>query len=137
MYEGGCFCRFVRYRARGRPRGETVCHCTICRRASGAPAMAWFTVAVGDFEWLAGEPRTFQSSGHGRRAFCPRCGTALTFWSRREPELIDVATCSLDEPECVPPRDHTQTTGRLSWVKPGDGLPAFPGPRPPDGDRRA
>lgn len=129
MLEGGCFCRFVRYRATGRPRSETACHCSICRRVSGAPYVAWFTVSTDAFEWTGAQPHSFQSSAHGHRAFCPRCGTGLTFWSSRAPGDIDITTCSLDEPERLPPRDHTQVVGRLCWVRPGDGLPEFEGPR--------
>ena len=37
MLEGACFCGFIRYQARGTPSNETNCHCSICRRSSGAP----------------------------------------------------------------------------------------------------
>lgn len=126
--DGRCFCGHVRYRASGSPHDETSCHCSICRRTSGAPFVAWFTVQKSDFAFLSGEPTRFQSSAHGTRTFCPRCGTPLTFESTRAPDQIDVTTCSLDEPERVPPRDHTQTATRLPWVELGD-LPAFPGAR--------
>jgi len=78
---------------------------------------------------VSGEPARFRSSSHGTRAFCPRCGTPLTFQSTRAPDEIDVTTCSLDEPERIPPRDHTQTATRLPWVDLG-ALPAFPAERP-------
>jgi hypothetical protein len=126
--DGRCFCGQVRYRAGGHPHDETSCHCSICRRTSGAPFVAWFTVRKADFAFLSGEPTRFQSSAHGTRTFCPRCGTPLTFESTRAPDEIDVTTCSLDEPDRVPPRDHTQTATRLPWVELG-ALPAFPGAR--------
>ena len=126
---GHCFCGFVRYQAGGAPFHETNCHCSICRRTSGAPFVAWFTVRQADFTFLAGEPATFRSSDHGTRTFCPRCGTPVTFQSTHSPDEIDVTICSLDEPERVPPRDHTQVATRLPWVELGD-LPAFPGERP-------
>jgi len=126
--DGRCFCGQVRYRAGGNPHDETNCHCSICRRTSGAPFVAWFTVRKTDFAFLSGEPTRFQSSAHGTRTFCARCGTPLTFESTRAPDEIDVTTCSLDEPERVPPRDHTQTATRLPWVELG-ALPAFPGAR--------
>jgi hypothetical protein len=107
-----------------------LCHCSICRRTSGAPAVAWFTVSAASFEIVAGQPVTFQSSDHGTRSFCPRCGTPLTFRSTRFPGEIDVTTCSLDDPEAVPPQDHTRTSSRLGWLKLADGLPAFPEARP-------
>jgi len=127
--DGRCFCGQVRYRASGNPHDETNCHCSICRRTSGAPFVAWFTVRKAEFAFVSGEPASFQSSAHGTRTFCSRCGTPLTFESTGAPDEIDVTTCSLDEPERVPPRDHTQTATRLPWVELG-ALPAFPGARP-------
>jgi hypothetical protein len=130
MIEGGCFCGFVRYRAGDSPSFETNCHCSICRRTSGAPFVAWFTVPASDFGFSAGKPETFQSSDHGTRTFCPRCGTPLTFRSSRSPAEVDVTTCSLDNPDLLPPKDHTRTSSRLSWVRFGDQLPSFPEARP-------
>ena len=124
--EGGCFCGFVRYRVGGTPSDETFCHCSICRRTSGAPVVAWFTARDTDYELLAGEPATFRSSEHGTRSFCPRCGTQLTFQSNDCPDEVDVTVGSLEDPNRVPPKDHTHTSSKLSWVTLEDGLPAFP-----------
>ena len=126
MIEGSCFCGFVRYQAGGTPTYATLCHCTICRRTSGAPVVAWFTLAHDAYRLLSGEPASFRSSDHGTRSFCPRCGTPLTFQSDRLPDEIDVTTCSLLDPELVPPRDHVRTSSRLTWLEPGDDLPAYP-----------
>jgi len=126
MIEGHCFCGSVRYRAEGTPFHETNCHCSICRRISGAPFVAWCTLPVAGFRFVSGEPARFASSDHGTRTFCPRCGTPLTFQSSRFPGEVDITICSLDEPEAVAPKDHTRTSAKLSWVKLGDQLPEFP-----------
>ena len=128
---GQCLCGFVSYEAQGTPKQETSCHCSLCRRSAGAPFVSWFTVRRDDFRVTSGEPATFRSSDHATRAFCPRCGTQLTFQSTHFPDEIDVTICSLDEPELVRPRDHTFASSRLSWDLLGDGLPAFPKERPP------
>jgi hypothetical protein len=128
MLSGGCFCGFVRYRADGAVTQQTNCHCSICRRTSGAPFVAWFTVPASGFAFTSGTPAEFQSSEHGRRSFCPKCGTPLTFRSAATPEETDVSTCSLDDPDLVPPKDHTFTGSALSWVELGS-LPAFEGKR--------
>jgi len=125
MIEGGCFCGFVRYQVRGRPFHETNCHCSICRRTTGAPFVTWFTVPVAEFTFTAGTPTRFRSSDHGSRRFCPRCGTQLTFQSSQHADELDVTTCSLDHPERVAPRDHTHTSSQLPWVKLADDLPRF------------
>ncbi|HSV58781.1 MAG TPA: GFA family protein [Variovorax sp.] len=126
MLKGHCQCGWLRYEAGDSASLETACHCSICRRTSGAPLVAWFTVPLAAFRFTSGTPTRFQSSEHATRSFCPRCGTQLTFQSTSYPEEIDVTTCSLDDPERLPPKDHTRTSSRLSWVRLADGLPAYP-----------
>jgi hypothetical protein len=128
--QGGCFCGFVRYQADGAPFDETNCHCSICRRTSGAPFVAWFSVARANFRWLAGQPTTLRSSDHGTRTFCPRCGTPLSFASSHFPDQVDVTICSLPDPDQVRPRDHIHTGGAPSWVRLCDDLPRFVQARP-------
>lgn len=129
MMNGGCYCGEVRYTTDGGVFHETACHCTVCRRSTGAPFVAWFSVPRAAFRFVRGEPARFRSSGHGTRSFCPRCGTALTFEDDAMSGEVDVTVCSLDDPELVPPRDHTWVASRLEWVKTGDGLPEFGGAR--------
>jgi len=125
MMTGGCFCRFLRYHATAEPYHETNCHCSVCRRTTGAPFVTWFSVAKPAFHWTAGEPKYFQSSAKGTRAFCPHCGTQVTFENADVPQEIDVTTCSLDDPAQLPPRDHTQTSSKLSWILMADQLPEY------------
>jgi hypothetical protein len=129
MLRGGCFCRAVRYEIDAEPSSRTACHCTICRHTSGAPFVAWFSVPVASFRFVSDEPAAFKSSEQATRTFCASCGTPLTFQSTRSPGELDITTCSLDEPEHVPPRDHTFLRSKLSWVKLADGLPAYPAAR--------
>ena len=123
MLQGHCQCGQLRYETDAAPTQETACHCSICRRSSGAPFVAWFTVPLASFRFTQGTPSHFRSSTHGTRSFCSNCGTPITFRSARHPQEIDISTCSLDDPEQVPPKDHTYTGARLSWVQVADGLP--------------
>lgn len=120
---GGCLCGAVRYRVTGTPFNATICHCGACRRASGAPMLAWFTIRCNEFVPTAGVARQFRSSDHGTRGFCGACGTALTFASTRFPDEIDVTTASLDDPEAVPPQSRIYTESRIGWT---DGMEALP-----------
>ena len=125
MLTGGCHCGKIRYEARGVPSSETNCHCSDCRRTSGAPFVAWFTLRRPEFRIVAGTPARYASSANAERTFCPDCGTQLTFEHVEYPDEIDVTTCSLDVPERVPSKDHTRTSSRLSWIRLCDALPQF------------
>jgi hypothetical protein len=125
MLTGGCFCGAVRYQATGAPFHETNCHCSICRRTTGAPYVAWFSVPAAEFRIVKGEPTRFKSSVSGVRSFCSTCGTQFAFQHVDFQDEIDVTTASLDEPEQVPPHDNTRVSSRLSWVA-ADGLPDYP-----------
>jgi hypothetical protein len=129
VLEGGCYCGAIRYVAGDRAYDRTNCHCSICRRVSGAPFVAWFTVAAGELRWLAGEPTTFRSSDHATRTFCARCGTPLTFRSTASPDDVDVTVGSLDHPERVAPEDETHVTSKVPWVQLDPALPKYPGRR--------
>ena len=125
MLQGGCFCGAIRYQTGGLVRSQGICHCIMCRRTTGAPCVAWLTVARDQFHVLSGTPTEFRSSAHATRSFCPTCGTQLTFADDALPGEIDVTTCSLDVPEQVPPHHHIFTDSQIEWLKLGDGLPAF------------
>ena len=130
MLQGGCFCGRIRYEVTGIRFHETNCHCSICRRTTGAPFVAWFSVRPSEFRWLSGRPSRFRSSTQATRSFCAHCGTQLTFEDHGYPDEIDVTTSSLNQPDAVPPRDHTHVSSRLPWIALADGLPQFSQARP-------
>ena len=128
--KGGCCCGEVRYEAAGDVSNETSCHCSICRRTSGAPFVAWATFPSAGLRVTKGAPATFRSSPAAVRSFCARCGTQLFFRYDAAPALVDVTIASLDDPERVRPKDHTFVRSRLSWVRLADGRPEHSAARP-------
>jgi hypothetical protein len=119
----------VRYRAAGGASNPTLCHCRSCRRASGAPLVAWVTFDRDAFHFTGAEPVRYRSSTNVVRTFCGRCGTPLTYARDDEPETIDVTTVSLDRADDLPPRDHTWTSHALAWTFGSGDLPRHPGKR--------
>jgi hypothetical protein len=127
--QGGCHCGQVRYEAGGTPYHLTLCHCTDCRRTTGAPAVAWFSVPASRFRLVQGSPTQYRSSASAWRTFCGACGTPLTY-QRDGSDEIDITTCSLDDPEALPPEDQTFARSRLRWMHELDTLPAHATLRP-------
>jgi Glutathione-dependent formaldehyde-activating enzyme len=66
---------------------------------------------------VGGAPTRFRSSDKGTRTFCSRCGTPLTFESDEHPDEIDITNASLDDPEAMPPRDHTRAGTKLRYCR--------------------
>lgn len=132
---GRCLCGFVKYRAGGEISSRVHCHCSQCRRAGGAVAATWVTVRLDCFAFTEGEPAIYKSSVQAERRFCPRCGGPLTFWSGKDPGVIDIAVGTLDKPgdDAVKPDHHVWTSSRLSWLRLDESLPAYPegGPNSP------
>ena len=123
--KGGCSCGAVRYRLASAPFDTGWCHCRPCQRISGAPALAFTTVPVADFMVEQGGEAigATRPTDFGVRQFCTRCGTPLTIAVDFQPETIDVAAATLDEPDKVTPGFHIFYASRIPWAEPGDALP--------------
>lgn len=122
VFEGGCLCGKVRYRAESMPSDQVSCHCRLCQRSAGAPYLAWLTFSVACFSYTAAEPRVYASSPVAQREFCADCGTQLVFRHTACPTELDVTTVSLDEPNFpeLAPREHIWTDSKITWVELGD-----------------
>ncbi|NQV84721.1 MAG: GFA family protein [Rhodospirillales bacterium] len=112
---GGCLCGAVRYRVTMDPMAVSHCHCTFCRRASGAAFLTWMTIPSAGFAYTLGEPAIYGSSPGVERHFCGDCGTSLLFRAEAHPEEVDVTAASLDNPAAVEPVDHVWAGGMLPW----------------------
>jgi hypothetical protein len=94
---GGCQCGAVRYALYAEPVRGNICHCGMCRKASGNYFAAFTGVKLQDFAWTKGEPGVFRSSVLAERGFCRDCGTPL-FFRYVETNRIAVTVGSLDDP---------------------------------------
>ncbi len=123
---GGCQCGAVRYSLSGEPIFAAICHCTMCRRAHAAPAVAWAMFADSQVAFDKAQPHKYASSEEAQRGFCRDCGTQISFTASFLPGLIDISIGSLDDPEAIRPALHYWDNERLSWVEFADGLPRHP-----------
>ncbi len=133
MLSGGCHCGAVRYRMPREVAHHALCHCTDCRKSSGAPAVAWALAPVDQVK-ITGEPSRYASSEHAVRHFCGRCGTGLFYTSEAVFRgMIDVQSATLDDPDALPLQVQIQTAERIGWMASAHSLPAFERyPGPPD-----
>ncbi len=120
--EGGCLCGALRYRAEA-PLWVAHCHCQDCRKATGAAFATYIGFANQSFEYLSGEPATFESSPGVHRGFCARCGSSLSYRSKRWPDEVHIMAATVDTPEALEPQGHVYCSEKLSWIHLDDGLP--------------
>jgi len=128
-HDGGCTCRFVRYRLASAPLFVHCCHCRWCQRETGSAFALNALIEADRVELLAGNVEMVDTptlSGKGQKVFrCPRCRIAL--WSNyagagEAVRFVRVGT--LDEPERCPPGIHIFTASKQPWVLLGAGTPA-------------
>jgi hypothetical protein len=75
--DGGCLCSAVRYRISAKPHDAGYCHCRICHRSTGAPMVAWLTMANDGFAWASGTPT---SIARRRKQNASSAGPAAPSW---------------------------------------------------------
>lgn len=122
---GGCMCGAVRFRTDGEPARVIHCHCEDCRRHTGAP-MATLPVFPARQVTFSGSDRAiYRSSATVGRAFCPKCGSSLTFETELQEYgvLCAIHISAFDDPESLPPTHHSFYAERLCWFDIADDLP--------------
>ena len=123
---GGCHCGAIRYEAEGEALTHALCHCTDCRRHAGAPMVGWTMYKLDVVKVTKGTPKIYASSEHGRRHFCPDCGTGLFYTNEAVlPGITDIQSGTLDDPDSLPPSAHIQTADRIAWMNDIGSLPQF------------
>jgi hypothetical protein len=122
---GSCLCGAVRFEVKLPTRFCVHCHCSMCRRNHGAAFVTWFGVPKTSLRFLSGEPTLmrYQSSDHGNRSFCSRCGSSLFCELDRDPETIDITLASMLGPIDRAPQAHVYFDTHVEWVNLVDELP--------------
>lgn len=125
-HHGGCACGAVRFEISGAPLNASYCHCSDCRRASGAPVSAFVGFASDDVMF---EKNTVSAYRNGRatRYFCATCGSPIAYEDSRLPDRLYFMLGVMDEPEAIPPDVHAFHDERLSFLTIDDALPRLPG----------
>ncbi|MBC7770806.1 MAG: GFA family protein [Phycisphaerales bacterium] len=93
---GRCLCGAVRFAATPEKMTMDACHCSMCRRWGGGPAM---TVFCADMQFEnESAVGVYPSSDWAERGFCKTCGSSL-FWRTRDHKMFTVSAHAFDNPE--------------------------------------
>ena len=98
LHSGGCRCGAVRFEASGEPLSVGYCHCSDCRRATGAPVSAFVGFRAEDVS-LTGETLRIFENGAVIRSFCNVCGSPIAYLDQR----LEGGRSSCSAPWTAPP----------------------------------
>lgn len=124
---GGCHCGAVTYHIKdgAQPVHHAMCHCSDCRRSSGAPAVAWALFDEAEVE-VTGSPARYKSSEYAERQFCGACGTSLFYTNQQIfPGKIDILSATLDDPDLYALQAQIQTAEQVGYMKYLSTVPSF------------
>ena len=94
---GGCQCRRIRYRVTVDNDDAYLCHCKMCRHATGGASIAFVSVQLDKLVWET-VPDWYRSSPIAERPFCRTCGTPLGFKFVEGATSMDITLGSFDDP---------------------------------------
>ena len=137
--KGSCLCGGIKYEVDGTFGKVVHCHCSMCRKATGAAFRTRAAVATEAFHWLTGEDLVsrYESSPGETRTFCRVCGATLPTFFCDRPHEIGLPLGTLDDDPAVRPSAHVWVGSKAPWWEITDSLPQYnEGIRPPsDGGR--
>jgi hypothetical protein len=126
---GSCLCGGVRFEVTQSFRSANHCHCSRCRKHSGAFGGTQARVPREGFRLLAGEEliRVYRPAEDAAvKAFCEVCGSSLFGARWPEGEEISIRLGALDGDPGIRPQCHSFVASRAPWDQlPNDGLDRF------------
>lgn len=123
---GTCLCGNVRYRVADEFRYSLICHCSKCRRATGAASKPFAGIEREKLQITEGTGSILKFGGelvHDIR--CSVCGSFL-FSVVREGRFVHVALGSLVDDPSIAPSAHIYVGSKATWEPILDGLPQHP-----------
>jgi hypothetical protein len=88
--------------------------------------VGWAMFRAEEVRTISGRPKIYASSEHGRRHFCPDCGTGLLYTNDQIlPGVIDIQSATLDDPDALPSPIQIQIAERIGWMEKAHELVMF------------
>ena len=125
---GGCLCGGVRYEVTAPFLRANLCHCSRCRKHTGAAASAQGRVPRAAFRLLSGADlvRAYTPGRGMVKAFCTACGSSLFGGSWPDGSEVSIRLGTLDDDPGIRPQFHNFVADAPPWLPvPDDGLPRY------------
>ncbi|TGO63724.1 hypothetical protein BCON_0011g00670 [Botryotinia convoluta] len=130
MPSGGCFCDAIRISYTGEPGAHLLCHCTDCRKITGATYSNNIVLPEGQFKLESvhhltppGKPKTISKKADSGNQitshFCGDCGTTLYRTGDSFPNQVIIKAGVLDDdnwPNENVPKGELYVKERVKWL---------------------
>ncbi|KAH8430505.1 GFA family protein [Aspergillus melleus] len=134
LLTGSCACAHIQYTSSTPPSILNNCHCTTCRKQSGAAYQTWAIFPSTSIVFTHGEPDLLsrRSSTFATRSVCSRCGATVSMRYDFSPEMVGIAAGTIDQAAdsgIVPrPARHIYLREKAGWFEvPDDGAERWEG----------
>lgn len=126
ILKGECLCGSVEYSIEDDLIYSGYCHCSECRRWTGAPFSATGGVKNTKFSLVKGELSlsSFKKGENSNSYFCSRCSSIL-YGEVPEHDMTYIMLGTLTEEPALKPQWHIYTGSKVNWFQILDGLPQY------------
>ncbi|WP_461535230.1 GFA family protein [Spongorhabdus nitratireducens] len=113
--KGSCFCETVQFEVSGPIPGLYQCHCSMCRKVTGAAANAAFLIPKQQLQWLAGgdQIKTYRKPTGYCVSFCTHCGSTVPNIFRDTQYWVPAGLLESDEGLEV--KQHICVASKAEW----------------------
>lgn len=134
VFEGGCLCGAVRYRAEAEAIFSGACHCSDCQRGTGSAFSCVVAVPSAALSVTGALTRHTHKGDSGKGvtiSFCPVCGSRLLSQVEMMAGATMIEAGTKDNARDFVPQVHVYRDSAQHWFA-FDGLVSFP-KMPPQG----
>ena len=119
---GRCYCGACRLEITGSAETSAYCHCSDCRRWTGAPVAAFAAFPETALR-VTGPVRDGAAPDGVARQICGDCGSPLSATFAYLPGQIYIPLGILDQAQDLEPMMHCHSDAQLRWLALDDDLP--------------
>ncbi|MCP4822328.1 MAG: GFA family protein [Shimia sp.] len=124
---GRCYCGAVLLRSDALPATVAYCHCSDCRRWTGAPLPAFAAFNTADMTTTPDQGAGVSHVKGVTRWNCAACGSPLMARFEYLPNQVYVPLGLLDQAADLPPALHCHADAAYPWLRVKDDAPRITG----------
>ena len=131
---GGCLCGAIRYRVDAPVKTVSACHCTHCRKISGAGSSHNAILPTSAVTFTSGKTKVYQDTADSGnvlyRHFCADCGSSIMSQRQKMPEMTVLKVGTLDDASGLTLVMNIWTDSALPWMHLDPAVERHPKNRP-------